>query len=198
MDDLLQAIRRGDASAWPSYLDKLRPQLLTHLERLMSDSLKQRIEAEDILQEVALEACTAGPQQDWAGREPRAWLFQLCERRMIDAQRRIFAQKRGGERQVALDGGSSTRPGLRHLLAASITTPSAAAGRNELVAQMQKAFESLTADQREAVRLRYMENLPSKEIAQRMKKTDGAVRVMLARAIRTLQGVMQEGAENDG
>lgn len=190
--DPLEAIRSGDKSAWPAYVDHLRPMLLTHLERQMSESLKHKIEPEDILQEVALEACTAGPQQDWAGREPRAWLFQLCERRMIDAHRRIFAQKRGGEKQVAFDAASSSRPGFRHLLAASITTPSAAVIRNEQAGQIQSAFESLTNEQREAVRLRYMENLPSKEIAERMGKTDGAVRVMLARAVKALQGVMTD------
>ena len=55
----------------------------------MSEALKRRIEAEDILQEVAIEACSAGPEQDWAGREPRARLFQLCERRMVDAHARL-------------------------------------------------------------------------------------------------------------
>ena len=183
MDDPLEAIRSGDSSAWPTYVDQLRPMLIAHLDRQMSEALKHKIEPEDILQEVALEACTAGPQQDWAGREPRAWLFQLCERRMIDAHRRIFA-KRGGEKQVAFDAASSSRPGFRHLLAASITTPSAAVIRNEQAGQIQSAFESLTTEQREAVRLRYMENLPSKEIAERMGKTDGAVRVMLARAVK--------------
>jgi RNA polymerase sigma-70 factor (subfamily 1) len=192
MDDPLEAIRKGDASGWPRYIDQLRPMLLAHLERQMSDALKRKIEHEDILQEVALEACTAGPQQDWEGREPRAWLFQLCERRMIDAHRRLFAQKRGGEKQVAFEGASSSRPGFRHLLAASITTPSAAVSRNEQVAQIQSAFASLTEEQREAVHLRYMENLPSKSIAERMGKSDGAVRVMLARAVKALQGVMTD------
>lgn len=190
MDDPLEAIRKGDAAGWPLYIDQLRPMLIGHLERQMSDALKRKIEPEDILQEVSMEACTAGPEQQWEGREPRAWLFQLCERRMIDAHRRLFAQKRGGEKQVAFEGGSSSRPGFRHLLAASITTPSAAVSRNEQVAQIQSAFASLTEEQREAVRLRYMENLPSKQIAERMRKTDGAVRVMLARAVKALQGVM--------
>jgi RNA polymerase sigma-70 factor (ECF subfamily) len=195
MDDPLEAIRGGDAKAWPIYIDQLRPMLLAHLERQMSESLKRKIEPEDILQEVSLEACTVGPQQDWAGREPRAWLFQLCERRMIDAHRRLFAQKRGAEKQVAFDSGSSSRPGFRHLLAASITTPSAAVSRNEQVAQIQTAFGSLTEEQREAIRLRYMENLPSKQIAERMGKTDGAVRVMLARAVKVLQGVMTDSGD---
>ncbi len=191
-DEPLEAIRRGDAAGWPAYVDQLRPALLAHLDRQMSEALKRKVEAEDILQEVALEACTAGPEQNWEGREPRAWLFQLCERRMIDAHRRLFAQKRGAEKMVAFDGGPTSKPGFRHMLAASITTPSAAFSRNEQAAQIQSAFGALTEEQRQAVRLRYMENLPSKQIAEKMGKTDGAVRVMLARAVKALQAVMTD------
>jgi RNA polymerase sigma-70 factor (ECF subfamily) len=35
--------------------------------------------------------------------------------------------------------------------------------------------------------LRYVEGLPSKEIARRLGKTDGAVRVLLTRSLRRLQ-----------
>ena len=38
--------------------------------------------------------------------------------------------------------------------------------------------------------MRYVENLPSKEIAQRLGKTDGAVRVMLTRSLSKLQELL--------
>ena len=42
------------------------------------------------------------------------------------------------------------------------------------------------------IRLRYVEQMPSKEIAERLSKTDGAVRVMLTRALKTLQTVLMD------
>jgi RNA polymerase sigma-70 factor (ECF subfamily) len=78
---------------------------------------------------------------------------------------------------------------------ASMTTPSEAFSRNAKVARMQEAIAQLPAEHREALRLRYGENLPSKEVAQRMGKTDAAVRVMLTRSIRKLQELLGVGEE---
>ena len=52
---------------------------------------------------------------------------------------------------------------------------------------MLAALETLPADQQEALRLRYLRGLPSKEIALRLGKSDGAIRVMLSRGIARLQ-----------
>jgi RNA polymerase sigma-70 factor (ECF subfamily) len=51
----------------------------------------------------------------------------------------------------------------------------------------------LTGEQREAVQLRYFEGMPSKKIAERMGKTDGAVRVMLTRSLGRLQELLAAG-----
>ena len=42
------------------------------------------------------------------------------------------------------------------------------------------------------LRLRYLEGLPSKEIADRLGKSDGAVRVMLTRSLDKLQKLLAE------
>ena len=65
----------------------------------------------------------------------------------------------------------------------------------EIVDRLQHALEAIDiaimpVDQREALRLRYLIGLPSKEIAERLKKSDGAVRVMLSRGIARLQTLL--------
>jgi RNA polymerase sigma-70 factor (ECF subfamily) len=57
---------------------------------------------------------------------------------------------------------------------------------------MLAALDSLPDDQREALRLRYLIGLPSKEIAQKLGKSDGAVRVMLSRGLSRLQQLLEE------
>ncbi len=57
---------------------------------------------------------------------------------------------------------------------------------------MLAAIDTLPEDQREALRLRYLVGLPSKEIAQKLGKTDGAVRVMLSRSLAKLQEMLAE------
>ena len=57
-------------------------------------------------------------------------------------------------------------------------------------ARLYEALAKLPEDQREALRLRYVENLPSKDIAERLGKSDGSVRVMLTRALSKLQQIL--------
>ena len=54
------------------------------------------------------------------------------------------------------------------------------------------ALETLPADQREAVRLRYFIGLSSKEIAKKIGKSEGATRVMMSRALSRLQEMLGE------
>ena len=84
----------------------------------------------------------------------------------------------------------STRASKMHLLVANLTTPSAAFSRNVKEARMQEAILQLPEDQREALRLRYVDNLPSKEIAEKLSKSDAAVRVMLMRSLKKLQDLL--------
>jgi len=83
-----------------------------------------------------------------------------------------------------------------HLLVASLTTPSEAFSRNAKEARMQEAILQLSEDYREALRLRYVENLPSKEIAEKLGKSDAAVRVMLTRSLKKLQDILGVGEES--
>ena len=81
---------------------------------------------------------------------------------------------------------------LVELLAASLTTPSAAFSRDQREQVLQQALSSLAPAAREAIRLRYLENLPSKEIAARLGKSDGAVRVLLTRTLRQLESELAQ------
>jgi RNA polymerase sigma-70 factor (ECF subfamily) len=54
-----------------------------------------------------------------------------------------------------------------------------------------EALEGLPEEGREALRLRYIDGLATKEIAERMGKTDGAIRVLLTRSLSRLQGVVE-------
>ena len=54
------------------------------------------------------------------------------------------------------------------------------------------ALEALPEDQREALRLRYLIGLPSKEVARKLGKGNGATRVLISRALRRLQELLPE------
>ncbi len=182
-------IRRGDASALGEWLQSRRPHLLAFIERKTGPALRRKLEPEDILQEVAAECVRAISKVDFQQRDPFGWLCQTAERRIIDAYRKFFgAQKRAADREIPLDAqaGGTNRVGMIDLLAASMTTPSQAFSRNQREFKLHEAMDTLSDESREAIRLRYVEKLPTKEIAQLLDKTDGAVRVLLTRSLKRL------------
>lgn len=191
---LLDRIGNGDADALAEFMEARKPQLLAYIQRQCSDALRSKIEIEDIYQEMSAEAVRSFDAIDLSHRDPFGWLCQVAQRRIIDAHRRFFgAQKRNAGREISIDapsGGRESRRGLVDLLVASMTTASQAVSRDRRAIRLMEALALLPEDQREAIRLRYVEGLPSKEIAQRLGKTDGAVRVMLTRTLNKLQTLL--------
>jgi RNA polymerase sigma-70 factor (ECF subfamily) len=157
------------------------------------------MDIDDLLQDISTSAIAA------LGRIPKdatfdvdAWIEQLARRRVIDAHRRHFgAQKRAAGRQrnfSQLDAHTSAAANLEQLLIASMTSPSMAVSRDMRLAKVQQALENLTAEQRQAIRLRYVENLPTRDIAARLNKTDVAIRVFLSRTIKQLETMLGESS----
>jgi len=167
-----------------NFIEQNRVQLIAFLQKRTGSHLRIKLEAEDILQEVVTDALRAVAADDWQPCEPLHWLHTLCERKIIDAHRYFFAaQKRSAKREAKL--GRSVA--LEDLLVASMTTPSAAFSRNQKELAMLAALATLPEEQRDALRMRYLQGMPSKDIAKNLDKTDGAVRVMLSRGIARLQ-----------
>lgn len=193
IERLVERVRRADATALADFVQAKRPQLLAFIEKQLSGALRRKVEPEDLLQEISAEAVRVLSQVDLADRDPFSWLCQISERRIIDAHRRFFgAQKRDAGREVQLHGGGGdqSRSPLVDLLIVSMTSPSSAFSRNQREGLLLAALEQLPADQRDALRMRYIENMPSKEIAEKMHRTDGAVRVMLTRSLKRLQELL--------
>jgi RNA polymerase sigma-70 factor (ECF subfamily) len=189
---ILAALRSGEEAALITFLQTNREVLLAFIRSRTGSQLQKKVEPEDVLQEVSIEAVRVLAQTDLSTWDPLNWLFQLCQRKIIDAHRRYFAsKKRDAGREIALPQGSEAAR-LGDLLAASMTTPSAAFSRDQRQLRMMAALELLPEDQRESLRLRYLVGLPSKEIAQNLGKTNGATRVMISRGLSRLQEMLNE------
>jgi RNA polymerase sigma-70 factor (ECF subfamily) len=197
--DLIARIRRDDTEALAAYLESLRPRLSGLLRLIAGQHVQSVMEIDDLLQDISTSAIAA------LGRIPKdatfdvdAWIEQLARRRVIDAHRRHFgAQKRAAGRLrnfSQLDAHSSAAANLEQLLIASMTSPSMAVSRDMRLAKVQKALENLTAEQQQAIRLRYVENLPTRDIAARLNKTDVAIRVFLSRTIKQLETMLGESS----
>ena len=193
-EHLVQRIREKDSDALVGFIGQNRGALLAFVHRQLGTRLQRKVEPDDILQELTMDAVRSLPDVDLSERNPFSWLCQMAERRIIDAHRRFFGtQKRNASREVQLGTpGEHSQPALINLLVNSITTPSQAFSRNARELKLLAALDTLPDEQRNALRMRYVESLPSKGIAQRLGKSDGAVRVMLTRSLKRLQSLLEQ------
>ena len=198
MDEPAKSVSWSDPASVAACVEAHRGLLLAFVERRMSAGLRQRLDPDDIVQEVSLAAVrppsAAEPAPD-RQRDAYGWLCHVAEQRIIDAHRRYFgAAKRDAGREMSLDTATPSPGGesgdLAALIAVSMTTPSQALSRDARESRLQQAIGELPVEQREAVRLRYVESLSTKAIAERLGKSDVAVRVMLSRTVQRLQQLL--------
>src|SRR5262249_25253570 len=102
-EQLVAKVRKGDTDALAQYLTLRNRHLLAYVERQLGPALRRKLEPDDIIQEVSIEAVRSLDSIDLSERDPFSWLCQLAERRIIDAHRRFFeAQKRDAGREASL------------------------------------------------------------------------------------------------
>jgi RNA polymerase sigma-70 factor (ECF subfamily) len=190
---LRQRVQSGDVAALADFLELFRPQLLAYIDRNLGLLLRKKVEPQDICQETAVAALHALPTADLSDRDPFGWLCQIAQQRIVDASRKHNAQKRGSEFEIALDAAAGDAShNWMSVLAASITSPSQACLRHERHAELYGAVAGLPPEVQDVLRWRYVDDLPTKEIAGRIGKTDVAVRVLLSRTVQKLQELMAE------
>jgi RNA polymerase sigma factor (sigma-70 family) len=159
--------------AWDRLIEGAGPaSLLVFIESRLSDGMRLRHMAEDVLQEALLQAWRDRRGCDWRGPKSfRAWLLAIVENRIRDLRGHDAAQKRGGGREplsLEAEGSSDSHSssGLGALLPFASTTPSRIASYRERAAAMRAALDGLPDDVRDVVRLRIFEQKTVEEIAK--------------------------------
>jgi RNA polymerase sigma-70 factor (ECF subfamily) len=175
---------------WRAYL-----LLLARLQ--VGPELRGKLDASDIVQETLLDAHR---QRDaFRGHsegEFAAWLRRLLACNLVDALRRLRADKRDAGREQSLEEAverSSAR--LEAFLAAQQSSPSQQAERHEQAARLAAALARLPDGQREAVELRYCHGLGLADISRRLGRSTAAVAGLLKRGLHQLRQELQTTGE---
>ena len=171
-------------------LDRFRPWLVLLARMQLGGRLGTKLDASDMAQQALLEACQALPRfRGSTEAELIAWLRSILAGVLGDAFRRYAAtQARDLAREVSLDAelaASSRR--LGQLLADTGPSPSAEAARHEQAVRLADALARLPADYREVIVLRNLEGLSHEDVAERMDRAVGAVRMLWMRALARLR-----------
>jgi len=138
-------------------------------------------DADDLVLEVFLAIMENQVWMTWKEEEQVAWLRRIAHNKAVDHCRRTTRHP-----SVALESADHT------LYDNDERMPEHIALRNEDHAILRTYLSNLSELQQEIVRLRFGHNLRSKEIAQRLNKSDTLVRVLLSRALNLLRSMYQK------
>ena len=144
--------------------------------------VRDRAETEDLTAEVFHQALANLKRFEWRGIPFAAWLFRIAANLITDRWQR-------SGREVADESG--------HIESVQIKSGQAGAAEIEEVERRATLFrlvETLPAEQKRVVVLRFVEEKSIKEVAREIRKTEGAVKQLQFRALTSLRARM-EGAD---
>ena len=192
-EELLERARSGDLESFGQLLSQYRNYARLLARTLIGTTLRLRLDPSDLVQETFLEAHRDFPRFDGSTeRELLAWLRRILARNLADQARRQKAGLRDIRRQVSLEAmldRSSAR--MQQALVAVVSSPSAAAAQREQAVLLADALADLPPDYREVIILRNLERLRFEEVAARMGRSPGAVRMLWTRALERLSRALE-------
>ena len=165
-DDVLASAQTGDEVAFAKMWRWLNPVLLRWLRVVAPENV------EDVASEVWLSVMRGLASFTGGEDEFRGWVFTIARRRAIDSARHRHRQPR-----------VASLEGLEVPDAATDDSPVEAAFALDTALTL---LQRLTADQREVVALRVVAGLTVSETAAIVNRTEGAVRVLCHRGLRSL------------
>lgn len=169
---LLERARAGDRQAFDEATGELRPRLLAFAASRIGPTLRAKLEPEDVVQDALLRAFES--IHAFLGEDPRSlwsWLTSISEHLILNASRRRSVK----ELHLSTEG------------AGSHVSPSRGLRREERLARLERSLARLRPDQREVILLAKMEGLRAREIAERLGRSEAAVRQAISRGLKELR-----------
>ena len=189
----------GARRAQPGALDRLLESYRNYLRLLartgIDASLQGKADPSDVVQETLGKAHRHfGQFRGSTEAELAVWLRQILARNLADLVRRYHtteARQAGRERSLEDLLGASSQA-LGRLIAGRGASPSQSAERRELSVVLADALAELPEDYREVVVLRSLEERGWDEVARGMGRSEGAVRLLWARALKKLRPLIEK------
>jgi RNA polymerase sigma-70 factor, ECF subfamily len=138
--------------------------------------LRFRADAEEVLQEVFVQAWTRTDTYNASLGSPAGWLIGIARNRAIDRLRTNAVRTRTAEQ--------APQP-------PSVTTPEAHAAAGERRRDVAQALATLPPEQRELIEHAYFEGLTQSELAERFKLPLGTVKTRVRTGLLSLRGLLQ-------
>ena len=184
-DRALVAAARVDPARFEALYRKYLAQVYSYAYYELGD----HHDAEDATERTFVAALTnlhrfeerARPEDGHGASTFRVWLFRIARNVVADRQR---ARYRRPEEQLEAAAA----------LADGAADPAAQVARRDEASAAWRAIERLPGDRRRAVILRFVDEMSTSEIAGVLGRSEGAVRVLIHRALRSVARDLDEGS----
>ena len=183
---LAEAAAEGDRAAVEQLLEQCLPEWRAYVRLRAGPLIRGREAHSDIVQSTCREVLEHLERFRFPSESAfRQWLFTTALRKLTHRRDYYLADKRDAQREQALE---ATPEDDERLLACyrGFTTPSKAAMLREEIERIERAFEMLSDEHREVITLAKIVGLSRAEIGEQMGRSEGAVKMLLARALAEL------------
>lgn len=193
---LIEDARAGDEQAVRRLLILYHPRLRARLIRQMDPVMRSKVEPEDILQQVYLEAFRAIGQFNYQGKDSfLRWMFTILDRKLIDEHRALRAERRDVRREVSAGPSAGRHTTYVDLMARVMTegsSPSQVVRKNEALGALSVCVAALPEHYREVIRMRFMEGRPVADVAEALGRSIGSIHMICHRALRQLRDQVEK------
>ncbi len=190
--ELLDLARAGDRESLGLLLKNYFRYLNSLSRGHIDERIRMRVSASDIVQETLLEA-----HRDFSSfvgtslEEFTGWLRKILFNNLATAiEAHVLAGKRDVRRQRRLEAArdeGNLSAGFDFKLQADVSSPSSPMHRDESLQALRDAIDRLPDSYRTVIELRNFQGLSFSEIALRLKRKTGAVRMLWVRAVEKLK-----------
>lgn len=194
--ELISRCRSKEPAAQEELFTRYRHYLWMLARAQLGRHYQAKFDPSDLVQQTLLEAYRDFPGFTGAGEaELLAWLRRILAHNLFNEVRRFAAQQRNADREVSLEqiqrGLDHSSAALGRCLAADTPTPSQLAADREAAVRLADTLAQLPEDYRSVLLLRIFEGLPAEEVARRMDRSAGAVRMLQLRALTALRQLLE-------
>jgi RNA polymerase sigma-70 factor (ECF subfamily) len=164
--ELVIRAKAGDQGAFSQIYERYAPAIYRYIYfRVREVEL-----AEDLQAEVFLRMIEGLQRYEDRGWPISAWLYRIARDRTIDIMRR-----RRNRHHVSLDIWEGACDGPEHQVSAQLEHE-----------ELRACIKDLTSEQRQVIIMRFIDELSVQEVAQRLGRSEGAVKALQHRGIQSL------------
>ncbi len=182
--DLIDRARKGDKEALQQVCGAIEPRLRQAAAKKLGN-LQAKIRVSDVLQSTFIDILRASNQLPaGAGKEVEQWSLRVLDNNIRDLVRYFHAVRRDKDQEQPLDTSTSFASGQ--------PSPATQLVQSEDVTQIAMAIRELPEDYQRVLQLFMRPDFSHKSAASTLGRSEGATRVLLARARAALLASLDE------